>query len=348
MSLSISLTDLQARVEPPIVLEPLMYHGKFNVGWGRGVWGRRSTVTRTSRATDRYNTITVHYIKDWELVSKVLQIEKMWGTHTDENLAIELDTTLDKWNIVGKVPTCTIDTAANIGKAVEISGIDIKVDCYVHTLNLASMKTIDISRNFTKYICPVVGFMHRSHIGAEVLTEKQTGLGLKEHSLIMDVKTHWNSTYLMVERFLEQRPAILAAVLDPQVKRQSDNHILQADLDDVGVIKCQEYVDQMKHLYDVTLAISGGSIPSISLILPLQASQRKNFTVNPGDSNFVTGHKKLVTKSLQIRYTDPKVLEYVQEASILAPETKSKACISVEAWVRMEDKLADVIRVYRI
>ncbi len=201
----------------------------------------------------------------------------MQGIHTGENLAIKLDTALDKWTIARKVPACTVDNAANIGKAVDISSIDIKVGCYAHTLNLAAMKTIDISHNFTKYICPVVGFMHRNHIGAEVLSEKQKGLGLKEHHLIMDVKTHWNSTYLMVERFLQQRPVLLAALLDPQVKRQLDTHILQVDLDDVGVIKCQEYVDQMKHLYDITLAISGGSIPSISLMLPLQASLRKKF-----------------------------------------------------------------------
>ncbi len=81
-----------------------------------------------------------------------------------------------------------VDNVANIGKAVEFSGIDIKVGCYAHTLNLVAMKTINVNHNFPRYIRPVVGFMHRSHVGAEVLHEKQKGLGLKEHCLIMDVK----------------------------------------------------------------------------------------------------------------------------------------------------------------
>lgn len=39
--------------------------------------------------------------------------------------------------------------------------------------------------------------------------------GLPQHSLILDVKTRWNSLYLMIERFMEQYPAIQAAALDP-------------------------------------------------------------------------------------------------------------------------------------
>ena len=33
-------------------------------------------------------------------------------------------------------------------------------------------------------------------------------LGLLEHNVILDVRTRWNSLFLMVERFLEQYPAI--------------------------------------------------------------------------------------------------------------------------------------------
>lgn len=43
---------------------------------------------------------------------------------------------------------------------------------------------------------------------------------LPQHSLIIDVKTRWNTLYLMIERFLEQFPAIQAAVMDPRIKRQ--------------------------------------------------------------------------------------------------------------------------------
>ena len=44
-------------------------------------------------------------------------------------------------------------------------------------------------------------------------------LGLPEHSVILDVKTRWNSLYLMMERFLEMFPAIQAACMDPRLKK---------------------------------------------------------------------------------------------------------------------------------
>ena len=72
----------------------------------------------TSRTTTPFNTITVHYVdksKDWSLKSKVLQMEKMLGSHTGENLATELEASLANWGIQGKLSLVTTDNAANIG-----------------------------------------------------------------------------------------------------------------------------------------------------------------------------------------------------------------------------------------
>ncbi|KAI4819740.1 hypothetical protein KUCAC02_004976 [Chaenocephalus aceratus] len=55
-------------------------------------------------------------------------------------------------------------------------------------------------------------FFHRS----AYLKEKQKCLGLNNHKLITDVATRWNSAYDMVERFLEQQPAIRATLLSPE------------------------------------------------------------------------------------------------------------------------------------
>ena len=91
----------------------------------------------------------------------------------------------------------------------------MKVGCFAHILHLAAGKTTDLARPFTKWIRPAAGFFHRSHVGAQVFTELQEKLGLPKHKLIMDVKTRWNSTYNMVDHFLEQRLAIAAALNDP-------------------------------------------------------------------------------------------------------------------------------------
>lgn len=42
-------------------------------------------------------------------------------------------------------------------------------------------------------------------------------LGLPNHKLIADVAVRWNSAYEMIRRFLEQQPAVTAALLSPEV-----------------------------------------------------------------------------------------------------------------------------------
>ena len=180
----------------------------------------------TSRSTDPYLTITAHYIdktgSDWTLKSKVLQTEIIVGSHTGENLAIEIDLATMNWGIHEKTVAITVDNAANMGKAVLISGIDMKIGCFAHTLHLAACKTSDITRDITKNMRPTIAFFHKSHVEAQVLTEKQQALDLPKHRLTINVKTRWNSTYLMVERFLEQRPAIITALMDTRVHSHSD------------------------------------------------------------------------------------------------------------------------------
>ena len=262
----------------------------------------------TSRATEPYNTITAHYVKDWKLTTKVLQTEKMMGSHTGENLATELDIALEKWGISDKVSAITVDNAANIGKACTLCrGCEVKVGCFAHTLHLAAGKTTDLARTFTKWIRPAVGFFHRSHVGAQVFTEMQERLDLPKHKLIMDVKTRWNSTYNMVERFLEQRLAVAAALNDPRLAAQKDARLVKADLDDCSVKQCKAFVELMRFLKDATLAMSTESSPSASLILPLQSSLLKKFTALPTDTDYIKSLKKVVHDDLARRYQDSQL-----------------------------------------
>ncbi|KAI4809482.1 hypothetical protein KUCAC02_018361 [Chaenocephalus aceratus] len=53
-----------------------------------------------------------------------------------------------------------------------------------------------------------VSFFHRSTTAAHVLEQKQEMLHLPKHRLINDVATRWNSSYEMVERYLEQQSAV--------------------------------------------------------------------------------------------------------------------------------------------
>lgn len=99
----------------------------------------------TSRSADSSLTITCHYLKDWKLQSKVLQTEHFFGSHTGENVGLELKSALLKWNIMDKVKVITVDNASNMTAAIRVSGVDFKLGCFAHTLNLASNKVLNVT-----------------------------------------------------------------------------------------------------------------------------------------------------------------------------------------------------------
>lgn len=61
---------------------------------------------------------------------------------------------------------------------------------------------------------------HRSAAGLHALWEKQELLDLFAHKLITNISMRWNSAYDIVERFLEQQPAIAAALLSPEMSKR--------------------------------------------------------------------------------------------------------------------------------
>lgn len=173
----------------------------------------------TSRATESYLTVTAHFInKEWELKSYVLQTRAMSGSHTGVNIAEVLQKVVHEWKLVNKKPVVITDNASNMSVAIELTGYD-HVRCFAHVLNLASQRALKVpavARLLAK-VRRISTFFHRSPVGAESLKKNQRLLCLPLHKLVVDMPARWNSAYEMVCRFLEQQPAICAALLSPEV-----------------------------------------------------------------------------------------------------------------------------------
>ncbi|CAM4301869.1 unnamed protein product [Leuciscus chuanchicus] len=199
----------------------------------------------TSLRQDHYLTVTVHYTSQGSVRQKVLHTRAVYKSQTGEVVGEEISDILEEFEIdLSKIVAVTVDNAGNMDIAIKKLQI-LKIGCFVHTLNLAARKIYKIASidKLAARIRAVVVWFKRSSMSKTVLTEKQQFLGLPQHSLILDVKTKWNSLYLMIERFMEQYPAIQAAALDLRLILQKlEEHFTVKDEDTMFVASIKEKV----------------------------------------------------------------------------------------------------------
>ena len=162
--------------------------------------------------------------------SFVLQTRPMYESHTSEHLAEELLHAVTEWKLERAsitIPVIT-DNAANIVNAIHDSDVfGPHIGCFAHSLNLAAKKVVSlnsVSRLLGK-VRKVVTFFHKSTTAHKVLADKQLMLNIPQHRLIHDVTTHWNTVHDMLERYLEQLPAIYSAILDKACEKVCERHI---------------------------------------------------------------------------------------------------------------------------
>ncbi|KAJ4949461.1 hypothetical protein JOQ06_020976 [Pogonophryne albipinna] len=173
----------------------------------------------------------------------------------------------------------------------------------------------------------IATFFHRSTTANHYLKEKQKCLGLKNHKLITDVATRWNNAYDMVERFLEQQPAICATLLSPEVRKgQSD----LCTLNETDVSNAEDAVSALKPMKDATTLMSEESNPTVSLIAPINAQLLQNMTGTIRDSPMIHAIKNAITTDLLKRYNGEAEKKILHTASALDPRFKGLPFLTVE------------------
>ncbi|KAJ4930342.1 hypothetical protein JOQ06_019346, partial [Pogonophryne albipinna] len=177
-----------------------------------------------------------------------------------------------------------------------------------------------------------VYFFHRSTTAAHVLGQKQEMLHLPKHRLINDVATRWNSSYEMVERYLEQQSAVYSAL---SALKNKDI----ANLTDQEVRVAENVIEIMKPLKTVTTILSTETAPSVSMILPLKTMILKSMEQNDEDTPTVRELKHAIRENLQKRYSDAGLQDFLHKCTALDPRFKTLPHLDRASHLRIYEDL---------
>ncbi|XP_052798101.1 E3 SUMO-protein ligase ZBED1-like [Mya arenaria] len=136
----------------------------------------------------------------------------------------------------------------------------------------------------------------------------------------MDVATRWNSSFHMIERYLEQQAAIFATLLHKDVKKNIADVVTLSDTDNQNLEAALKILGPIN---TATNLLCSDSSPTVSLIHPMKEMLLVQMKIMPGDNAFVKAVKDAIVKNLLPRYTEPDLLDMLHVAAALDPRFKS-------------------------
>lgn len=272
----------------------------------------------SSQNTESYMTLTAHYFdSNFELKSAVLDTKLLTESHTAQYLNSVLKDITQEWGISNKIVCFVTDGGANIKAAVNLFGA-AHFPCIAHKLNLVVNDVIgkhDILKQTLNKCKEIVTHFKSSVVAADKLRNMQIQLNKSELKLKQDVCTRWNSAVVMIERILEVKEPLAAAIASlPRAPTALTADEWQTIADCIPILKLLEMM---------TVQLSAEKYPTLSKVIPLvrgvQIALQKKPTETPAGKLL----KELLYEGLHLRLGNIEKLKVSASATLLDPRFKT-------------------------
>lgn len=201
------------------------------------------------------------------------------------------------------------------------------IRCYNHTLQLAisdTRKAMAASSVIEK-VSSMVGRYNRSKPAKESFQFFQSEHKLPKHELLQMVETRWDSEFIMLERFIEQK----AAIISEQSKAGVDSLTVQ----EWKLI--EGYVEVLRPVATFTAEMGSRTKPTLSMVLPvlfeIQSSLEEIIKKASKGTGIMFARKLLANIKLRFPDKNYKESELYQLAMLLDPRFKDVLCSEINA-----------------
>jgi len=311
-------------------------------------------------------SLTAHYL-DEEMKPKFSLIDVMpvVGKHDAQNLSTILTKAIDKFGI-DKSKIHVIVRDGGMKATTEAAGFE-SIWCWAHVLNRAVVDGIKEMEGFKKVIEKVkrlVRKLRKSRNLAAEFANFQALLDLPEVSLKKCIDIRWNSLYLMLQCFLENKQAIISLLAGELVDEEEDSDS-EDDADDILYTEASEIheeaivtdaiefskaewkqiqgmIEILKPIYDSTLFVERRST-NAGYIIPLMKQIEMDLITEPKTSCFPNVRKAIVD-GLKSRMKGWETKNSLTISTILDPLFKASLLPQERLGEYKDQMIADILR----
>lgn len=300
----------------------------------------------TDVTNQSYLGVTVHYLTDeLEMKSGCIGVFPLDKNHTAEYLTYSLSTVIENFKLErSKITAIITDSAANIKLAIEKTiGKHKQLFCFAHILSHIvsdALSNMPHAQEIISKVKKIVTIVRRSVVASDELKHLQLRDGKTEGTVlkfIQDVATRWNSTFYMLNRFLE-----LEQYVYPVISR-CDHPPDMLKRDEIQILK--DMVSLMKPIENVITEVSGESYPTCSVIIPLVYCMKVAIYYNKPNTKLGIEFKEKLQSAIENRCKNFENDKIKSCATILDPRFKKlhfeKALAAATAISQIESSLKE-------